>query len=390
MRRRNEIAVVGEIRSNPTTSRAEIAERIGLSQAAVSRIVGRLIAAALVEEVHVAESTLGRPRVQLTLRGDAGYVIGAKVTETACLGVLVDLNAVIVARAATPLRGHTPGEVTQAVAHLVANLAAAAKGQPVFGVGVGMPGAVNATQGIVRRSPYFGWRDVDLRSLLADAVEVPVIVDNDVNALTARERLDGPGAGVDDFAVVTVGRGVGLGLVLGGRQYRGSWGGAGEFGHVKIAAEGQCECGGVGCLEALTSDPAIAAAVSAATGRSVDIAAAVALARSGNEAARGVFLERGRLLGVALGSLVNLLNPTKVLLVGEAMAAADLFVSPLQSALRSAAIDEMTASLSVTVQPWQDEAWALGAASLVLSDLFQPELAPAIPARVSPLFDLVG
>ena len=139
------------------------------------------------------------------------------------------------------------------MAHLVANLALP-PGAARVRRRSRYAGCSQRDPGIVRRSPYFGWRDVDLRSLLADAVEVPVIVDNDVNALTARERLDGPGAGVDDFAVVTVGRGVGLGLVLGGRQYRGSWGGAGEFGHVKIAAEGQCECGGVRVPRALTSD----------------------------------------------------------------------------------------------------------------------------------------
>jgi predicted NBD/HSP70 family sugar kinase len=177
--------------------------------------------------------------------------------------------------------------------------------------------------------------------------------------------------------VVSLGRGIGLGLILDGRLYRGAYGGAGEFGHVKIADdETPCACGATGCLEAVIADPALAATFTELAGRSMSTADAADAARTGNEAYRSVFDAAGRELGRAISNLVNILNPELIVLSGEGSHAADLMMRALTDELRQHTFDGLLDGVDVVVEPWDDEAWARGAASLVLAEMFQPALRP--------------
>jgi predicted NBD/HSP70 family sugar kinase len=161
-------------------------------------------------------------------------------------------------------------------------------------------------------------------------------------------------------------------MVLDGRLYRGAGGGAGEFGHTKVAADGPlCACGGRGCLETLIGEPAILTATNTST-----IEQAMELARGGDEAAREVFDQVGRTLGTAVGNLVNLLNPKLIVLAGEGTRARDLLLPGFDDALRQAVFDGLQRDLEIVVDDWDDEAWARGAAGLFLGELFQPNLRP--------------
>ena len=128
----------------------------------------------------------------------------------------------------------------------------------LMGVGVGLAGIVDSAQGLVRQSPFFGWTDVPLRELIQDRVNVPVYLDNDVNTLAFAEKWFGAGRGIDNFLVVTFGRGIGLGIVVNGQFLHGARGSAGEFGHTVIQPGGElCACGKRGCLEMYASEPAM-------------------------------------------------------------------------------------------------------------------------------------
>ncbi|WP_343974034.1 ROK family transcriptional regulator [Kribbella koreensis] len=410
----NSSLVLGELRGG-LVSRTELAKRTGLSLPTVSEIVAELIGSGVIEERETASSGGGRRPVLLGLRPDAGYVIGIKVTETRVIAVLTDLNAGIVERTTVSLVGDDVDTVVEAVATVVKQLRAgtaissprqaaapaAAPGgaadrapapaaapdaalggvaggapapapAPVYGVGVGLAGVIDRATGVVRHATYADWRDVDLAAELERRIGLPVVVDNDVNTLVANEQWFGAGRGVSDVAVVSIGRGVGLGMVLDGRLYRGAGGGAGEFGHTKVVADGPlCDCGGRGCLEALIGEPAILEAAGCDT-----VEEAAELARGGDEGVKDVFDQVGRTLGTAVGNLVNLLNPKLIVLAGEGTRSSDLFLPGFEDALQHAVFDGLQRELDVVVDDWDDEAWAQGAAGLFLGELFQPNLRP--------------
>ncbi|GAA1604262.1 ROK family protein [Kribbella hippodromi] len=382
----NSSLLLAELRAG-LLSRTELAKRTGLSLPTVSEIVAELLQRGVVEERETALSGGGRKPVLLALKADAGFVIGIKVTETRVIGVRTDLNAGIVARATAAVPSDDVPTVVRAITKLVRALrpkpapAGSARAQasgPLYGVGVGLAGVVDRASGVVRHATYADWRDVDLAGLLEGKLGVPVVVDNDVNTLVANEQWFGAGRGVSDMAVVSIGRGIGLGMVLDGRLYRGAGGGAGEFGHLKVADGPDCACGGRGCLEAVIGGPAILARTGQ---RTLDDAAA--LARSGDAGARAVFDEVGRILGTAVGNLVNLLNPKLIVLAGEGTRAAELIRPGFDATLRSSVFDGLQRDLEIVVDEWDDEAWARGAAGLFLGELFQPNLRPDEAGRPS-------
>lgn len=370
----NESIVLAEIRMHPLCSRTNIADRTGLSLPTVSDITARLLHLGVIEERETGASRGGRRPVLLALRPDAGYAVGIKATERALIAVLTDLEASVVARADVPLQDVDVASFVAATTRAVDRLRATAGSRPLHGVGVGLAGVVDRDRGVVRHSTYTNWQDVELARILEDHLDLHVIVDNDVNALVSSEQWFGAGRGSAHFAVVSIGRGIGLGLVLDGRLYRGAGGGAGEFGHVKVASGPECICGGSGCLEAVASDPAILAQIRSVRGRATTMATAIRLAEGGDRRIRGIFSRAGRSLGMAVGNLVNLLNPELVVLAGEGTAARDLLMPAFHRALNAAVFSGLEQDLRVVVDDWDDEAWARGAASLLLAELFSPRL----------------
>lgn len=371
----NQAIVLNAIRTHGAISRTDIAAISKLSLPTISGITAAFLDSGLIYEREAGVSTGGRRPVLLALNNQAGYVVGVKVTEDTVTGAITDLDASVVARHSMPLAGRTPGDAIVTIAAVVQELCAATGGKTLLGVGVGIAGVIDRQRALVHYATYFGWHNEPIAHLLEQRLHVPVIIDNDVNALTAAEQWFGAGRGVKDFLVVSIGRGVGLGMVLEGRLYRGTTGGAGEFGHITVVPDGpQCACGKRGCLEALISDPAVTQRVSAVLGRQVTISDAVAIAQHGDATVQAIFAAAGRTLGMAVANLVNIFNPALLIIGGEGTSAGSLIIEPFQAALREYCFNGLYTDLQVVIEPWGDEAWARGAASLVLSELFQPAL----------------
>lgn len=376
IRQINEAAVLGVINDLGPISRTEIAEVTSLSPATITGITGKLIRQGLAREREIGASTGGRPPVLVEIDRDAGCVIGVKLTEHHLIAALTDLGAETLAERALPLDAdRNPHAVAAALAGVVSELRATLPDRRFFGLGVGLAGAIDRRTGVCRFSPFLPWRDVPLRALLEPMVDCPVVVDNDVNALTLAERWFGGGAGYADFVVVTIGRGVGLGMVLDGRLYRGGHGGGGEFGHVTVEPGGPpCDCGKRGCLEALVAEPALLRRLRQVCDAELSLADGSALARSGHAGARTVFANAGATLGWALSSVVNLLNPTRMIVGGEGVLFLDLLLDPMRDALATNCFDGLFTDLDLIVEPWGDDVWARGAAGLVLDELFHARL----------------
>jgi predicted NBD/HSP70 family sugar kinase len=211
--------------------------------------------------------------------------------------------------------------------------------------------------------------------LLEERLGSSVVIENDVSALTLAERWFGSGAGLSDFVVVTLGRGVGLGMVLDGRLYRGGKGAGGEFGHISVDETGPlCDCGKRGCLEALVGEQALTNQLVDAFATSISLAEGAERARMGDTAAMAIFARAGDTLGVALAGIVNLLNPTRIIVGGEGVHTLDLLLPSMRAALATHCFDGLYDDLELIVEPWGDDAWARGAAGLVLDDLFHARL----------------
>jgi predicted NBD/HSP70 family sugar kinase len=381
MRRMNEALVLGIVHDFGPIARTEIAELSGLSLATISSITGALIDQGIVIEESAGESTGGRRPILLAIDRPAGLVFGVKLTESQIIVALTDLGAELVELRSAPLGAELqPEQVVETLGTVIDELRAAHPGRRFLGLGLGMAGIVDRERGICRYSPFLPWRDLPLRDLIEARVGLPVIVENDVNALTLAERWFGSGAGAQNFLVVTLGRGVGMGLMLNGELYRGGGDGAGEFGHITVVEHGPvCNCGKRGCIEAFVSESALAAAAQDRIGRSITLAEAITEAQQGNEAIRQVFNRAGYLFGLALSGVINVLNPTLIILGGEGTHFIDLLRPSFDAALREHTFAGFFDDAEIVIEPWGDDAWARGAAGLMLDAYFHPPDARAAP-----------
>jgi N-acetylglucosamine repressor len=383
MRAINRSAVLNTIKTNGPLPRTEIARANNLSAATITGIVAELIRDGLVFEKEEGDSSGGRPPILLALNPRNRFVIGLKLTEDRIIGALTDLEAIILHQETIAWSGLSPEAAVDGIEELIGRLlpAAGIDRHLILGIGIGLAGIIDAHTGLVRQSPYLPWRDLDLRGLIQDRLNIPVFLDNDVNMLTLAEKWFGSGQGIANFLVVTVGRGVGLGIVVNNQFYRGVSGGAGEFGHIVVDAGGPpCDCGKRGCLEAYIEDAALLrqaheAAACGELSRPVEtIEDLVALSENGDPVARRIFAGAGEVLGRSLANLINIFNPELILLAGEGTRAEQWLFDPMRREAERFALPGLLRDVHIQVEPWGDEAWARGAASLVLRHLFESPL----------------
>ncbi|WP_327186924.1 ROK family transcriptional regulator [Streptomyces sp. NBC_01334] len=352
-------------------TRLELARRAGLSAAAVTKAVRPLFESGyLVEDADTeARSALGRPANLVRVDGGRALFLGLKLTGDAIFGVLTDLRCRILLARRVPLTDRAARAVLASTADVVRELLTEADGYGVrvMGLGVAVSGDVDRGEGVVRYSPFLEWRDVPLAELASAVTGLPVTVDNDVRALTVAEQWFGAGVGLSNFAVVTVGAGVGCGLVVHGRVVAGAHGVAGEIGHVTVDPNGPlCHCGNRGCVEAIAADPAILTRIRERTGVDVtDTTEAVDLARRGDVHAREAYSRAGEAIGRGIATVANLLGPERVVISGEGLAAYDLFAEQIRSAFAAAAFGS-AARCDLQTRPLPFEEGARGAAATAI------------------------
>lgn len=361
------IEILAELGAAGPLNRSELASRLGLGPATVTDHTRRLVAAGYLRELPPEGNGVGRPRIPLSVVADAAYALGLRVNAGRVVSVLARLDGTIAHQ-----RRHGFDPAADPVRQLAAIVRAASAdpltGTRILGVGVALPGLIDATHGVVRMSPRLGWRELPLADPLAADLGVPVLVDNDLRASTTTELLFGTGREHDDFLVLGIGDGVGLGIVLGRQVHRGPDGVAGEFGHMPVSAGGpRCICGAYGCVDAYTSGPAV---LRAAADRDLLPAGAtladLRTAAASSAGIRGLLAETGAVLGRAVAGVVNLLAVRAVTVVGESHVLWP-YLEPGFGAALAASVLPPLRGLTVTVRPWEDSAHARGAASLVLA-----------------------
>lgn len=306
------------LRARPDISQRELGQFTGCDKSTVSVIVKRFEELGLVER-RQGESggQRGRPVERLRLSPQSGLLLGIHLEFERLRFVAAGIDGVPVASADAPLPAqpaHLAGAVRDGIGRLCKTIGR--KRADIQSVGVCVPGLIGAGGGLVL-SPKLRWTDVAVLRLLRDEIGAPVHVDNDSNAATLAEHLFGACTGLDDFLLIDGGLGIGGGLFLDGRLYRGKTGFSGEIGHIKVVKEGRlCECGALGCLSAYLSTAALLERALRVRPHASSVDAIEELARDGDEAIRGVLHEAGGFLGVALANLVNVFNPPALVLAG--------------------------------------------------------------------------
>jgi N-acetylglucosamine repressor len=388
----NRTLLLNLVRERGFASRAELARVSGLSPSTVTAITTSLLADGFLLEdaasgpAAVGPVSVGRPATNLRINESAGYVVGIKVSADHFAATILDLAATpLAATSADRSQVDEPKAVAAQIAALVDECVAAAgvARSSVLGLGIGVPGMVDPVSGRVIGSPLADWGHLDLVAILEGSLGLPVHIDNDVNTLTVAEQLFGAGRGLADFVVVTVGLGIGMGIVVNGNIHHGANGGAGELGHVLAVPDGpDCWCGRRGCLEAVASEPALVREVLALTGRLARPAELARLAEA-DQTVADVLERGGHLVGRAIAAAITVLDPARVVLSGEGVRLGDHYLSAIRESLAARATKEV--DTQVVIEQWGDEAWARGAATLVLRELFHPaHLRDGDPASIRP------
>ena len=373
------------VRSAGQIPRIDVAKQLRVSPASVTTVVGELMDLGLLLENPDSSraTTRGRPPVALSVNPEAGYVVGIKLSRTRHTALLVDAAGEPKAEFSleTDQRRRTLVQVLDETGRVLDALLqkAGLERADIACIGLGMPGMIEYSTGRMVWSPLLTETDRPLRTLAEDLFGVPVAVDNDANLVTLAELWFGKGRAMADFAVVTIEQGVGMGLVINHRLYRGAGSLGMELGHTKVQLDGAlCQCGQRGCLEAYVADYALVREASTALdampdatlGADVMLARLFEQAKAGNEAARIIFRRAGRFLALGLANVVNIFDPSLIILAGERMQYDYLYADDVMREMHQFALNRPEdAPQQVEIHAWGDLMWAHGAAALALSEV---------------------
>lgn len=360
-------------------SRAQLAAMLGLSRAAVTGIVDDLLRRRVLLEIGSRSSNGGRRAVLLDLNPQLGRLLGIDIGATHIRMVMTDLAAQVMAETETSWAIESgPEACLQQLDRMLNSLRTQGRSTvaPMVAIGAGVPGPVVAQEGVVIAPPIMpGWDGFPIVQRLEDMWGLKVNLHNDADLGALGEWAYGAGRGEQNMVYVKVGTGVGAGFLIDGRIHRGASGTAGEIGHITIDPNGPlCTCGNHGCLEAMAGGNALAqrairavregaqtvlsthAPLESLTVRDVAEAAA-----RGDHLSQRLLADAGRLIGIAVAALVNLFNPSLVVVGGGVAQVGDLLLDPIRMAVQERALRASAASVRIQAAVLGRRSSAMGA-----------------------------
>jgi predicted NBD/HSP70 family sugar kinase len=361
-------AVLIELIVGGASPRVELAKRLGASKSSLTRSTRTLVARGLiVEGATELRSALGRPSEILDVAADTLNFAGVKLTGDRLYAVVTDLGATVIESREELLASTAPDAVIDQIGGVVDQLRV--RHPRILALGVTLAGSIvhdGAGQPLLEESEFLGWRDLLFADLLMERTGMMVAIENDVHALTAAEHWFGAGAGLESMVMITVGEGIGCGLVAHGQMVSGAHGLAGRINHQLITAKGpRCGIGHTGCASAYLTNSAIARAASRAGESAISYPVAVERARAGDRAAIRAFGDAGFALGTLIGVTANYLDPARVVISGDGIAVWELAHSRIADGV-SASSGHSIESLDIRVRQFDFGEWARSAAVLAL------------------------
>ncbi|MGC4378531.1 ROK family transcriptional regulator [Fictibacillus sp. Mic-4] len=391
MKSLNRSMILNKIRLEGPISRAQIAKDTKLTPPTVSSIVKELIEAGLVLESAQGESNGGRKPTMLVIHAKNFNIIGLDVGPKHIRTVLTDLNGQVLAAnknaislpiTEEKLLSLMKKEIEYMLDSHVPNL------DKMIGIGVGMHGVVDVHKGISLFATNLQLREIPIKEELERHFNMIVKVENDARTMALGEAWFGNGNGINTLVAVNVGNGIGAGMVVDGKLYHGVHSIAGEIGHMTIAIGGKrCSCGNDGCLQTLAAGPAIAELMEEElkagkesllsgfeqTNREIDAELVHQAALQGDELSIRVLEKAGTYLGIGLTNLIHTANPERIIIGGGVSKAGDFILKSVKETIQKRALTDSAKQTEIMLSKLGDNATAIGAASLLLVELFSPE-----------------
>lgn len=370
IKKMNKSIVLDTIRQRQPLSRADISAGIGLNKATVSSLVSELIDSRLVTEIGPGESSGGRKPTLLLFNKQAGFAIGVDIRVSDLLTVLVDLEGNVIREKSVPLTDFTPENVVDQIGKTIRLLSRRLPDSPygIVGIGIGVPGLVDETSRVVS-APNLGWDNVDLAGALAAEFGGNLHIDNEANAGAIGEKLYGAGRDSQNLIYLSIGVGIGSGIIVGGALYRGTSNFSGEVGHMTVAEDGPlCRCGNRGCWETLASEKAL---LDRAAGiwhdHTPGLEQILDAGKRGDKQALDLLNEIGSQLGVGLANLVNILNPELIVIGNRLSLAGELFEEAMLQTIKNRSLSYHRKKTHVDFAKLGIRSTALGAASMPIT-----------------------
>lgn len=372
----NRSIVINMVREKGPISRTAISKATGLERASLTNIMNYLLENDLVKEVGEDKSSGGRKPTLVDFNYDYGAACGIKVEAEKVILGLTNLEGKIISKSEEKFpRGSKSEKILKLIKKNIDRLIQETN---LLGIGIGISGFVNLENDISIYSPILNWKNVNLARPLEEKYGVPVFIGNDVNTLTLTEKWYGMGKNYKNFICITVGEGIGSGIVIDGKLYTGTIGGAGEIGHICISRNGpKCRCGERGCLEVFASDYFLIREAKKALARGQGTfneptpKKLLEAAEHGDLIAKDIFKKMGKNLGIGVKNVVNLLNPEAIILGGERMDAYEFFSPSFEEAVKRHSFPEEAKKLDIVPAKFGKEGWIIGAAALVIRDFFK-------------------
>ncbi len=384
------VAVLDVVRHDAASTRAEIIRRTGLGRGVVVQRVEELIGRGLLVEAGLGPSSGGRAPRTIQLNASAGHVLVADLGATSIGVGIADLSGNLVEQREEPADvTDGPEAILGRVEELFAGLGSERHEDlgALWGIGIGVPGPVEFATGRPVSPPIMpGWDDYPVRERFSTRHSVPVWVDNDVNLMALGEYRAGVARGHDAAIFIKVGTGIGAGIIIDGKLHRGSQGSAGDVGHIQVTEDPSiiCRCGNIGCLEAIAGGAALArdGTQAAHDGRSRLLARLLGergrieatevgwAAAHGDAVSRQLIATAGNRIGLMVATLVNALNPSLVVIGGGVSGLGDSLIAAVRETVYGRSLPLATRDLQIVRSSLNDEAGRIGAASIVVDELF--------------------
>ncbi|WP_193598040.1 ROK family transcriptional regulator [Microbacterium sp. YJN-G] len=362
-----EAAVARTVLIHGPISRSALAVRMGMSPASLTRLTKPFVDRGILVELDDVVDGVGRPSRPLDVSGGIGTFLGVKLTGGEAHVVLTDVRAQLRGTVVLPLESHKPGVVVDTIIDGMARLVG--DGPRPVGIGISVGGVTDGIR--VIWGPYLEWEGVPLGELVTAATGLPTRIENDLIALTEAERWFGVVRGLDGFAVITIGVGVGYGVVSGGEVVRNIDSGISLAAHVQLEPHGPlCSEGHRGCAQAMLGSASIAAQATTALHRPVGYDEVLQLATSGNPAARAIVDASARALGRLIALSANLTLHADIVLAGEGMGLFAVAEDEVRAEI-TAGRDPNASPVRLHVDDSGFTAWARGAAAVAIQAAFE-------------------
>lgn len=392
----NELRVLHLLRTYGALSRADIARHTNLTKATASHLISELQAHNLVREVGPRTQRRGRRPIVYEFNTTSAVALGVEVRQTECHAVVTELDATPLRSYDRPLPDRQVNSFIEVLGQIVDQVRADFP-QNLVGIGIGIPGVYDYQQQLVILAERLEWANLDLARLIRERLPLEVYIVNRANAAALGEKWYGAGRGRNDLIYLHVGSGIKAGMIVDGELYWGSNGSAGEIGHMTIAPDGPvCVCGKRGCLEALASTQAILERLKALarTGRAEALIARLGhsaetltrpevllAAHGGDPIVLEVLHEAATYIGIGVANTINLFNPERVILGGVVSQVPAVFLDTIRASAARHTFEIPWRATEIVAAELGQEAVAIGAAALLLSDYLQPTrdaLSPAL------------